>query len=299
VNHISDVMNGMAKEGSLKWLATHPDELERRMAEAGMVKRDTRAAKAELCQYGCGGAGWMRYDVPVGHPLFGKGKACLCAQEKAQLSDEQRIEQYRQQLSRTEQHWTLKNWIGSDENARARAKAAIEHPFGLKTFVGPYGTGKSGLLAAIINSALDKKIPAQYWVVNDLLNKLRASYDPKDLSSFDRAVNEICSVRVLALDELSAYKPSEWTDQTLRTIIDERYRHWDRLLTVMGANELPQHDAIVSRLNDSLRSEIVYMKGADMRSMAKELTPDDTYDGWLLEEADVLAQEADQRFVTA
>jgi DNA replication protein DnaC len=295
---ISEVMEGTFKEGSVRWLAAHPDELEQRAQALGMVKRTK--ATAPICQYGCGGAGWMRYDVAVGHPLFGQGKACLCTKEKAMQTEEQKIELYRQQLSRTEQHWTLKNWIGSDERAREAAQAAIAHPYGIKTFVGPYGVGKSGLLAAIVNSALDKKIPAQYWVLNDLLNKLRGSYDPKDLASFDRAVSEVCSVRVLALDELGAYKPSEWADNTLRTIIDERYRHWEKLLTVCGANELPQHDAIVSRLKDSLRSEVIYMKGADMRPMAKELTPDDTYgDGWLMDEADVLAQEVEARYSMA
>jgi DNA replication protein DnaC len=203
-------------------------------------------------------------------------------------------------LSRTEQHWTTKNWIGSDENARAAADAAIEKPFGFKVFVGPYGVGKSGLLAAIVNSALDKKLPAQYWKVNSLLNKLRETYATNDTGAYSRAVDEICRVRVLALDELGAYKPSEWADQTLFTIVDERQRHWDHLLTVMGANELPQHDAIVSRLNDSMRSEIIRVKGADMRPMAKELTPDDTYgDGWLMDEADAMAQENEARYSMA
>lgn len=303
MNPISDyILDPHAKEGSLKWLAAHPEENEARMTALGMVKRDTRQAVG--CPYNlCGGAGFMRYDVPLGHPLFGKVQQCQCAKDRAMLSEQEKIELYRQQLSRTEQHWTLKNWIGSDEHAREAAQAAIAQPYGIKTFVGPYGVGKSGLLAAIVNSALDKKIPAQYWVLNALLNKLRASYDPHDLASFDRAVSEICLVRVLALDELSAYKSSEWADQTLRTIIDERYRNWDKLLTVIGANELPEHEAIVSRLRDSMRSEIIYIKGADMRPLARELTPTETYedvDGhsfWLLDEADALGRAADERYV--
>lgn len=261
--------------------------------------RESLDAPRLLCKYGkCGGAGFLRYDVPVGHPLFGKVIACECTKDKAMQTDEQRIAEYRKQMSPTEQTWTLKNWIGTDDNARAAAKAAIEHPYGIKVFIGPYGIGKSGLLAAIVNSALDRKLQASYWVLNELLNKLRGAYGV-GMGEFESLLNQICTVRVLALDEMSAYKPSEWADQTLRTIFDERYRYYTERLTVLGSNEMIQHDAIVSRLHDQVRSQIVYMQGTDLRPAAKDLADllrSQTDAEWLLDEADALGRETDERY---
>jgi DNA replication protein DnaC len=134
-----------------------------------------------------------------------------------------------------------------------------------------------------------------------MLNDLRGAYNV-GVGEYEKALDEICTVRILALDEMSAYKPSEWADQTLRTIFDERYRHWDERLTVVGSNEMIEHEAIVSRLHDQQRSKIIYMKGVDLRPLAKDLADamqSDSDEAWLMDEADVLASESDKRFAIA
>jgi DNA replication protein DnaC len=297
---IQDVLNAPAPEGSLRWLSQHPEAIAQREAELGMVKRDKRSEAAGSCQYNiCGGAGFTRYDVPVGHPLFGKAVQCQCSKDKAMQTEQQRIEEYRQQLSATERTWTLKNWPGTDKDALAAAKDAVQNPYGLRLFIGAYGIGKSGLLAAIVNSALEHRLKASYLIVNAMLNKLRGAYN-LGVGEFEKALDEICTVRVLALDEMSAYKPSEWADQTLRTIFDERYRHWDERLTVIGSNEMIEHDAIRSRLNDQERSKIIHVQGKDLRPVVKDLVDamrSETDEEWLLDEADVLAKEFDDNYI--
>jgi DNA replication protein DnaC len=295
---ISQVM-GAAPEGSLRWLAAHPDVLEQELAKLGTRKTDKAAG---ACKYNlCGGGGFMRYDVQVGHPLFGQVQPCQCTKDKAMQTQEQRIEEYKQQLSKTEQTYTLDNWIGSDQNALDQARDAVRNPYGLKLFIGNYGIGKSGLLTAIVNHALRHKLAASYKIVNKMLNDLRGAYNV-GVGEYEKALDEICTVRILALDEMSAYKPSEWADQTLRTIFDERYRHWDERLTVVGSNEMIEHEAIVSRLHDQQRSKIIYMKGVDLRPLAKDLADamqSDSDEAWLMDEADVLASESDKRFAIA
>lgn len=288
-----------AKPDSLRAMAArfaaHPEAFEKELAARGIVKGKQRGVGH--CPYNnCGGAGFIGFDVPYGHPNFGKAVPCQCTKDKAMQTSEQRLAEYQKQMSRTEQTYTLKNWIGSDEHAREAAQRAVAQAFGIKVFVGDYGVGKSGLLTAIVNTFHQRHIEARYCVLNKLLSELRAEYRTNDLASFDRALEALCSVRVLAIDELSAFKPTEWAENVLRTLIDERYRRWDELLTIIGTNELPDAEsAIGSRLNDKRASEIIRVKGVDLRPLAEELSDEEDF-WWTHADADAFGREDDERF---
>jgi uncharacterized caspase-like protein len=63
-----------------------------------------------------------------------------------------------------------------------------------------------------------------------------------------------------------------------------------------------EHEAIVSRLHDQQRSKIIYMKGVDLRPLAKDLADamqSDSDEAWLLDEADAMAQENEARYSMA
>lgn len=287
-----------AKPGSLRWLAANPEELDRRFLEAVNRRANDAPSSPASCKYGlCGGAGWLRHDVPVGHPLFGKGVPCQCAKDKMMQTDAERAAEYEKQVSRTERAYTLANWIGSDENARAAAKRAVDKPFGIKFFIGEYGVGKTGLLAAIFNTLWERRIEAKFYVTDKMLMELQASYSG-EMDSFQRAFDALCNVRVLILDEWSAYKMTEWKDSILRTLFDHRYRYWNQLLTIIGSNEMPTNDAIDSRLSDEQACEIIRVGGRDLRPIAHTLRDEDDF-WWTHEIADALGAEADERQRTA
>lgn len=295
---LSDLMGDWAnaKHGSLLWLAAHPEECDRYLAERGYVLDRPRDYTANgYCPYNkCGGAGFLRFEVPYGNPLFGKVVPCECKKDEAMQTSESKLEEYKKQLGRTGQSYTLRNWIGSDQEALAAAQEAVDQPFGIHVFVGPYGTGKSGLLSAIVNSALERRLNASYMVVDRMLSKLQAAHTA-GLDGFEKAFAELCNVRVLALDEFSAYKHTETKEQVLRSLIEERYRHWDRLLTVIGTNELPEEGAILSRFNDQRTSKIVLVGGKDLRPLAADLSDEADF-WWTHELADTLGHEADERY---
>lgn len=230
------------------------------------------------CPYGmCGGTGWYKIaNQNVGDPYFGQALACQCLKERqAQQTSTARLEEYRSNLSGMEQAWTFANWIGSDRNALHMAEQALEVGWGLWTFYGPVGAAKSGLLAAVVNAALARKVPALYKVVPAMLMEWQSTFQRGNQESFQEKFNEIANARVLALDEMWLYKNSEWTETVMFTLIDHRYRYAKDLLTVVATNTEPDTktgEAVASRLCDSLRGKLIPVTGPDLRPMAGALT---------------------------
>jgi DNA replication protein DnaC len=222
------------------------------------------------CKYGCGGAGCFRYDVEVGHPLFGKTKTCQCARERAERTNATQLEQYRAQLSQSEQAFSLSNWVGTDTYALNVARTAAARGWGLVCFYGNFGTAKSGLLTAMVNHALDRKQHARYEVAPTMLRHLRAAYED---DSFEYQFQSLCDVRVLAIDELWRYKETEWAAERMFELLDYRYRFWDRLLTVCATNARPDpvQDSLWSRFTDTQRAQMCEVRGGDLRPLAREL----------------------------
>ena len=241
-------------------------------------------APLEYCPYGkCGGVGFYKLDVPMGHQMFGQAIVCQCKQERDATLNAVRIEKMRDQLSDTEKRWTLENWRGADDNALLKAKHAIRSGYGIYVFWSKNkGTGKSGLLAAIANSALDQKMPTRFITVPDLLDELRGGYRSRD---YDQKLEEFKRVKVLALDELGFYyertnkvadsddEIASWVDEKMFQILDYRYRNYETLLTVCATNIKPDkgdNSRLASRLSDTERAVIVEVLGADLRPMAKQ-----------------------------
>ncbi len=217
------------------------------------------------CKYGCGGAGMFAIRTTNNAQ---RTIACPCAAERAQRAQEQK---YRNNLSNSERAFSLDNWIGADPNALRAAKEASARGWGLLCFYGELGTAKSGLLTAIVNAALDQHTPAIYTVAPTMLRELRAAYDD---NSFEATFQNLCAVKVLAIDEMWRYKQTEWAEERMFELMDYRYRYWDRLLTVCATNAHPNpaHDALWSRFTDTVRAQIINVCGGDMRPVALELS---------------------------
>lgn len=213
------------------------------------------------CKYGCGGSGYFRRDLPVGHPNFGKAYACACTKEKTA-----RVDETRATLSTMEQSFTLENWVGNDPQALEHARQAIAQGWGMFCFWGEVGVGKSGLLLGVVNVLLDRKKAAIYKTASGLLDELRASYETDEYESL---MQYFCGVKVLALDEVWRHKPTEWAEEKLFYLLDYRYRFADRLLTVIATNAEPDYsNALWSRFTDRQRSRLIHVKGRDVRPMA-------------------------------
>ena len=125
---------------------------------------------------------------------------------------------------------TLNNWKkrkGTEqafEEALAYSnnlKEQIEAGKGMIIFGNP-GNGKSHLVAAIVNQAVKLGNVAVFERVPRLLAKIRSTYSGGTVSE-EEIITALIKADLLVLDDLGAEKCSEWTEQSLYTIIDERY----------------------------------------------------------------------------
>lgn len=232
----------------------------------------------------CGGAGFLRRDVPVNHPDFGRAVPCSCKKQETLPA----LQKW-SGLGSSTQVWTLENFPGDRETLKA-AKEALAQKHGIWVFWSQaFGTGKTGILVSMIQACWQANLPALYQSVPAMLDRLRASYADGD---YDGLMSELKEIPVLALDEFHRWhdnarrKPTQvddgdkaegshsWAEEKIFQIVEERYLHWDERLTLVATNRNPDKgdlDPIASRFSDSLRSRIIHVGGGDLRPHARTL----------------------------
>ena len=243
--------------------------------EAAQPNGDKSAAEEQewLCPI-CGGIGYLRQDVPVGHPDFGKLIPCRCRlreQETKRLSKLRRISNL-EMMSRFTFDAFMPDGIGLTENRRRTLRMAYEsaydfakHPEGWLVLLGGYGCGKTHLVAAIANEVIAQGEPALFVVTPDLLDHLRSAFSPSSPTTYDQRFEEIRTSSLLILDDLGAHSSTQWAQEKLFQIFNYRYNA--QLPTVVTSNhELEELDRrIRSRLIDPDLSRIITILAPDFR----------------------------------
>lgn len=231
----------------------------------------------EVCSI-CKGLGYVRADVPVDHPDFGKLVPCPCRLDELR---EQRIDALRT-LSELEvlEHMTFETFApdghGLPPDKRAnlhwaydQAKAFAEDPEGWLILKGGYGCGKTHLAAAIANRCVEESKPVLFITVPDLLDHLRAAFAPSRSTNhtipFKERFDEIRTAPVLILDDLGTEATTPWAQEKLFQIFNHRYNA--QLPTVVTTNheleDIPLR--LRSRLVDPDIADIVSIRAPDYR----------------------------------
>lgn len=136
---------------------------------------------------------------------------------------------------------------------------------------GPVGTGKTGLLASMLH------VTAAAWAQDDanthklrfttgpdLMRVLRAGYDD---DTYHERMGKLLDVRLLAIDDLGAERPTEWVQEQLFTIVNHRYEHllptW--ITSNYGLDELSER--IGPRVMDRLveQADVITVAGQSLR----------------------------------
>jgi len=203
----------------------------------------------------CNGLGYVRDDVPFGHPLFGKLQLCpSCGEATLQARVVAQLAAKRDRLSLYESRdckQTFETFVpGRNPQVVLAYHLAKEFSKDLTTgwllLSGTKGVGKTHLMMAILN-AQPEHISTLFQTVPDLLDMLRSGYQHKD---YDELLSLCRSVRLLALDDLGVEKQSDWAIEKLFQIINHRYQA--KLSTVFSTNVpiLQLEPRISSRLRD-------------------------------------------------
>jgi len=220
----------------------------------------------EVCPK-CKGAGWLRLDVPLGHPSFGRLFKCECIQRN---DDRNR----RQELRRLSQLQGLEDKTFESFEAETpdldRALHAVrtygDDMSGWLVLSGPCGTGKTHLAAAVANSVLATgRQTVMFSVVPDLLDHLRTTYDPNQGVDYDDRFQEIRNTYLLVLDDLGTENATPWAKEKLYQIINHRYN--ERLPTVITTNQREDaiDERIISRMLDTQLTKRIVLSGDDYR----------------------------------
>ncbi len=207
----------------------------------------------------CGGLGYLRLDVPVGHPDFGRLQICTCRNQ--QISQQVRQRLFR--LSNLDElgHLTFENFnprgrIGlspyqadSLEHAYNHARQYASALNGWLLIRGKYGCGKTHLAAAIANFAVRLGVPALFITVPDLLDSLRSAYHDPD-ATFEERFEEIRRSPLLVLDDFGTQNATAWAQEKLFQIINYRYINRLPLVVTMNISLEEIEPRIRSRLQD-------------------------------------------------
>src|SRR5713101_4045239 len=188
----------------------------------------------------CKGAGYLRADVPYGHPNFGKPIACECKEaEKKEKRRQQLLEL--SDLSAVHNQ-SFRNFRTSFSGAHPSIQEAFQeaykfaqNPNGWLVLIGPNGSGKTHLAAAIANQHLSEGAVVLFTVVPDLLAHLRATFAPTSTEAYDQRFSKMREAELLVLDDLGSHQSSPWANEKLFQLLNYRYN--SGYPTVITANK--------------------------------------------------------------
>ncbi len=222
----------------------------------------------------CGGTGYVRRDLPVGHPDFGKISICKCRQGEVQ----QKVRDRLFRLSNLDElkHLTFENFESGGRIGTAPAQSkSLESAFntaqrfsrtleGWLLLQGRFGCGKTHLAAAVANYVVDMGIPTLFITVPDLLDSLRFSYDDPT-TSFSQRFEDIRRAELLVMDDFGTHNATPWAQEKLFQILNYRYiNHLPLLVTTnLALDQL--EGRIRSRLQDPELVTRVQMQAPDYR----------------------------------
>lgn len=208
----------------------------------------------------CHGVGYIREDVPVEHPNFGKLFPCTCRLAEIEAAQKQRqreISSLGPLGSKTfdafqpEGHAANPSQRASLRLAFETARNYAEAPRGWLLLHGGYGCGKTHLAAAIANARLAAGQPVMFVNAPDLLDHLRATFGPASEVSYDELFERVRNAPLLIVDDLGAESPTQWATEKLYQIFNHRYN--------AGLPSVITSNVELDRVDPRLRSRLVDM----------------------------------------
>ena len=234
----------------------------------------------------CGGVGYVRVDVPVGHEKFGKLEPCICRAKD--IAEGARTRLFAMSNLDRLSHLEFENFSPSG-NAKAKSTITLQEMERLQRafevcqefarlhegwllLEGGYGCGKTHLAAAIANDAVSRGTPTLFITVPDLLDSLRFAYaDPE--TTFEQRFEEIRSANLLILDDFGTQNATGWAQEKLFQITN--YRYINKLPTVITTNLMLDEieGRIRSRLQDDEFVKHVQITAPDYRRPEETSNP--------------------------
>lgn len=217
----------------------------------------------------CLDGGRVRSGAPYGTPMFGVSLPCACqgpqaGQERPQWQAMAHGVPY--QLSRA----TLANWEPATGRARLAAQNMTvswppEKPF--LVLVGPPGTGKSHLAAAVLRGVYERHGHAGTYIeVPAFMDQMRQAQSDVIEDTPEGLQRWVEGLPLVVLDDLGKDKQTEWVSGRLYRIINARYGAGRPTIITLNPEEWGDLDpAVRSRLMDGATGVVCELTGPDRR----------------------------------
>jgi DNA replication protein DnaC len=150
-------------------------------------------------------------------------------------------------------------------------------------FTGDNGVGKTHLAVAVLRELITAKAArGRFWDFHELIREIKSSYDPETKTTELQVLEPVVEMDVLLLDDLGAWKMTDWMNDTLFYILNSRYMaKRPTIITTnyqdvtreeaVAADALRRREFLVERIGQRLRSRLMEMclvvkvQGADHR----------------------------------
>ena len=244
MEHISEILKKQTRTSTSK---------ESTDTWSGADEESPRGADCPVCK----GAGIVHPRLPSGEPDFSRVVPCRCTRKELDSQREDRLKKYSNLGSLARFTFDSLEPRGKSGHPRTQeqfgrayqaARAFAAAPQGWLVLGGPSGSGKTHLAAAIVNERIKSGQPAFYITAPDLLDHLRASFNPASEVPYDEFFDQVRNAPLLALDDLGAQSGTPWAREKL-----------DQLLTSRFNNELPTVIVAitpVAQMDDRLRTRL-------------------------------------------
>lgn len=191
----------------------------------------------------CGGVGFVRFDVPVGHPKFGKLERCPNMDVDA--VSPAYAQKYGLSKKERELDWpdVLQIENSNIQDVAEKVKSVFDRGYGWIYLWGDFGIGKTLLLQIVAACGLRDGKESAYIRMAEIMDMLRDGYKTDDYSE---RMGWLQSLPILCIDEFErvAEKQSNglsWVAEKRFVLMDVRYVSAGRgdTLTIMAGNQDP------------------------------------------------------------
>jgi DNA replication protein DnaC len=129
-------------------------------------------------------------------------------------------------------------------------------------FTGPNGVGKTHLAVAVLSRLIERfRVHAVFADCTALIHRLQNTFEPGSPRAKRDVLDPILHGEILLLDDLGAQKSSEWVNEILYLILNERYS--SRLPTLVTTN-LRMESVEPDRLNPKDGAEMLRQRRAPL-----------------------------------